>query len=161
MTRTYSQMLRRDKYSQHSSIIWPIRLNSWVFLYELSGCGFESSCSHLNFSGYVHFFQFRTQVLSLGKFGPKIETASLFWNLVPGLIQICRIQWRYSIFLLLIGITFLGRFGQNNQNCLMLSWECTNFLKQQKQPPEVFRKKGVLKNFVIFTRKPVALLVRT
>ena len=33
------------------------------------------------------------------------------------------------------------------------SWECTNFLKQQKQPPEVFRKKDVLKNFAIFTRK--------
>ena len=44
---------------------------------------------------------------------------------------------------------------------LMLSWECTNFLKQQKQPPEVFRKKGVLKNFAIFTGKPVAFLVRT
>ena len=26
-----------------------------------------------------------------------------------------------------------------------MSWECTNFLKQQKQPPMVFRKKGVLK----------------
>ena len=35
----------------------------------------------------------------------------------------------------------------------MLSWECTNSLKQQKQPPEVFCKKGVLKNFTIFTRK--------
>ena len=35
----------------------------------------------------------------------------------------------------------------------MFSWEWTNFLKQQKQPPEVFRKKGVLKNFAIFTRK--------
>ena len=36
---------------------------------------------------------------------------------------------------------------------LMLSWECTNSLKQLKQPPEVFRKKGVLKNFTIFTGK--------
>ena len=35
----------------------------------------------------------------------------------------------------------------------MFFWECTNFLKQQKQPPEVFRKKGVLKIFAIFTRK--------
>ena len=26
--------------------IWP---NGWVFVYELSGSGFESSCSHLNF----------------------------------------------------------------------------------------------------------------
>ena len=24
-------------------------LNSWVFVYEFSGCGFESLCSHLNF----------------------------------------------------------------------------------------------------------------
>ena len=23
--------------------------NDWVFVYELSGCGFESSCRHLNF----------------------------------------------------------------------------------------------------------------
>ena len=47
MIRTYSQMHRTDKYSQHSSIIWPVRLNGRVFFYELSGCGFKSSCSHL------------------------------------------------------------------------------------------------------------------
>ena len=28
------------------NIIW---LNGWVFVYELSGCGFKSNCSHLNF----------------------------------------------------------------------------------------------------------------
>ena len=28
------------------SAIW---LNGWVFVYELNSCGFESSCSHLNF----------------------------------------------------------------------------------------------------------------
>ena len=49
MIRTYNQMHHTDKYSQHSSIIWPVWLNGWVFVYELSGCGFESSCSHLNF----------------------------------------------------------------------------------------------------------------
>ena len=36
---------------------------------------------------------------------------------------------------------------------MMLSWEWINFLKQQRQPPEVIRKKGVLKIFAIFTRK--------
>ena len=36
---------------------------------------------------------------------------------------------------------------------LMFFWEYTNFLKQKKQPPAVFRKTGVLKNFAIFTRK--------
>ena len=41
---------RTDKYSQHSSIIWPAWLK-WFecFVYELSGCGFESSCSHFTF----------------------------------------------------------------------------------------------------------------
>ena len=37
-----------DKYSQLSSIIWSVWPNGWVFVYELSGCGFKSSCSHLH-----------------------------------------------------------------------------------------------------------------
>ena len=44
-----NQMHHTDKYSQHSSIIWPVWLNSWVFIYELSGCGFKSCCCHLNY----------------------------------------------------------------------------------------------------------------
>ena len=40
-------MHHKDKYSQHSSIIWPVWLNDWVFVYELSACGFEPSCSQL------------------------------------------------------------------------------------------------------------------
>ena len=42
MIITYSLMHRTDKYSHCSSIIWPVWLNGWV--YELSGCGFESRC---------------------------------------------------------------------------------------------------------------------
>ena len=42
-------MHRTDKYSQHSSIIWPVWLNGWVFVYELSGCGFESRCCRFIF----------------------------------------------------------------------------------------------------------------
>ena len=30
-------------------------LNGWLFLYKLSGCGFESCCSHLNFRLCVCF----------------------------------------------------------------------------------------------------------
>ena len=41
MIRAYSQMHRIDKYSQHNAIIWPVWLNVWVFVYKLSGCGFE------------------------------------------------------------------------------------------------------------------------
>ena len=33
-------------YSQQSSIIWPVWLNCWVFVYELSGCGFKARCIH-------------------------------------------------------------------------------------------------------------------
>ena len=44
--RTYSQMHRIDKNSQHSSIIWQVGLNAQMFIYEPSGGGFESSCSH-------------------------------------------------------------------------------------------------------------------
>ena len=47
MIRFYSQLHHRDKYSQHSSIIWRGWLNDWVFIYKPSDCGF--CCSHLNF----------------------------------------------------------------------------------------------------------------
>ena len=48
-------MHRTNKYSQHSSIIWPASLNDWVFIYELSGFGFESCCRHLCFTVCVYF----------------------------------------------------------------------------------------------------------
>ena len=45
----YSQMHPTNKYSKLSSInssVWP---NGWVFVYELTCCGYEYRCSHLNF----------------------------------------------------------------------------------------------------------------
>ena len=47
MMTTYIQMQSTDKYSQHSSVILPVWLNGWVFVYELSCCRFESCFSHL------------------------------------------------------------------------------------------------------------------
>ena len=55
MTRTCSQIQCTDKYSKFSSIIWSIWSNELVLVYELSGFGFESRCSHLNF-GYCARF---------------------------------------------------------------------------------------------------------
>ena len=46
MIITYSQMHHIDRYSQHSSVIWPVWVNGWVFNYKLSVCGFESCCYH-------------------------------------------------------------------------------------------------------------------
>ena len=39
---------------EFGSQVW---LNGWVFVYELSGCGFEPHCSHLNFRFGVCFEQ--------------------------------------------------------------------------------------------------------
>ena len=38
--------------NEHSMILpnWPVWLNGWVFLYKLSGCGFESRCCLLKTS---------------------------------------------------------------------------------------------------------------
>ena len=47
---TCSQMQRTDKNSWHSSIVWPVQLNGWVFVYKVNGCAFKSRCCHLNFS---------------------------------------------------------------------------------------------------------------
>ena len=62
MTRTYSQMHRTDKYSQHSSIIWPVWLNVWVFVYELSVVGLSpigvtltSGMAHVSSKKYLDF----------------------------------------------------------------------------------------------------------
>ena len=49
ITRRCTQRHRTDKYSEHSSIIWPVWRSGSVFVYELSGFGFDSSFSHLNF----------------------------------------------------------------------------------------------------------------
>ena len=38
--------LKRDSNPQWLSL-WPVWLNGCVFVYNLSGCGFESHCSHL------------------------------------------------------------------------------------------------------------------
>ena len=39
----------------------------------------------------------------------KVKTISWSWNLVPRLIQLCRIQWWCSLFLFLIGNTLFGQ----------------------------------------------------
>ena len=49
----YSQMRRTDKYSQHTSIIWPVWLNGSVFVYKLSSSGFQSRCSHVRLNSFA------------------------------------------------------------------------------------------------------------
>ena len=54
--RTYSQMHCTDKFSQHGSVPWPVWINGCLFVYELSGCGFEPSCGHLHILMFDQIF---------------------------------------------------------------------------------------------------------
>ena len=61
----------------------------------------------------------------------KFKIISLSWNIVPRLIQICRIPWRCLLFLFSIGQSFFGRFGPKDKNCQFelkfcnkLIWTC-------------------------------------
>ena len=55
--RTHSQINHKDMYTQFNSIISSVWLNCWVFVNELSGCGFETRYIHLNFR-YRACFEF-------------------------------------------------------------------------------------------------------
>ena len=55
MIITYSKMHRTDKYSQRHSVIWPVWLDGWVFVDELSRCEFESCWAWIRLSLYMLF----------------------------------------------------------------------------------------------------------
>ena len=63
--RTYSQMHQTDENSQDSSVIWPVRLNGWFFVYELSFCKFESLNCHLMFR-HCTGFELRVRIQHSG-----------------------------------------------------------------------------------------------
>ena len=58
--------------------IWLYVPNSWVFVYELSGCGFESRCSHFNFR-YRACFEQGVPWYS-GKFSVWIHSKMSTWH---------------------------------------------------------------------------------
>ena len=54
-TRIYNHLFHKRTLNHLAKLkIWP---NGWVFVYELSGCGFESRCNHLNFKCHAWFEQ--------------------------------------------------------------------------------------------------------
>ena len=78
MIITYRQMHRTDNYSQYSSVIWSVLPNGWVFVYELSGCGFKSTCRHLNFRYRACFGQ--GVPWHLGKYKVWIHSEMRMWH---------------------------------------------------------------------------------
>ena len=45
--RNQNHLVRKRTLNHLAKLIWPVWPNGWVFVYELSGSGFESSYSHL------------------------------------------------------------------------------------------------------------------
>ena len=70
-------MHRTEKYSEHSSIIWAVLPNGWVFVYELGGSGFESS--HLSIVSLRRSLQISLHKVSFISF----ETSSLPHFVIP------------------------------------------------------------------------------
>ena len=66
------------KWTQTFKHFWPVWQNGWVFIYELSGCGFESSCSHLNFRFRTCFEQ--GVPWHSGKYRVWIHSETHTWN---------------------------------------------------------------------------------
>ena len=66
------------------------------------------------------FFVFECQYPFWVNLVQKIKIISLSWNLVSRLIQICRIQWWYLLFLLLMGNTLF--WANLVQKIKIISW---------------------------------------
>ena len=84
--------------------------NSWINVYYTTflcnACSPWTACSAFNWKNllWVNLVQ-------------KLKVISLSWSFVPRLIQICRIPWWCSLFMLSTGNTFLAKFGPKNKNC--------------------------------------------
>ena len=80
MIKTYNQMHRSDKFSQCSSIIWPVWLNDSVFVYELNGFGFGFRCSHPNFRYFFFVASIITQLFHKVFISSKVPPSTMFWT---------------------------------------------------------------------------------
>ena len=76
------------------------------------------------------------------------------WNITQ-IVWICKIfsNTLTSYYILLYSVVFIKKINVLSLRHWCFPGNVQIFLKQQKQSTEVFRKKRVLKNFAIFTRK--------
>ena len=108
MTITYSQMHHTDKYSQHSSDI------VWVFVHQLSGCGFKTCCCNLKFRYCVCFEQGVPWHLS--NYRVQFQSERHRWN--DNNIQ-SHAQYRY---VLIMQLNHLGSLAKSLRVQLQIKW---------------------------------------
>ena len=68
------------------------------------------------------FFVFECKSLFWANLVQNIKILTLCWHLVPRLIQICRIQWGYSLFLFSSANGFLGAYLVQKVKIVTLCW---------------------------------------
>ena len=114
-----------NTYSQHSSIIWSVWPNSWVFVYELDGCGFESRCSHLNFRYRACFEQ--GVPWHSGKYRVWIHSKIRTWHDYNMQSKVFSLQVHLSSWYLraaAVLILFCNMVTLRSSIKLWLSWKC-------------------------------------
>ena len=98
----------RFRVNPHSRSVWQ---NSWVFVYKLSGSGFESSCIHLFLHLYwiyfygIFFWPWFYWLFSHTFFSLRLDSSKIFWKaliIVMSFLSFKRISHAY---LLKISIT--------------------------------------------------------
>ena len=85
----------------HNYLIHKQTLNGWMFIYKLSGCGFESCCSHLNLkSVLIKLLDIRNQSMRENLI---LHLAALLWRVDHNILP-----WR---------VTFIANMP-GNQSCV-------------------------------------------
>ena len=103
--RTHSHLLRKRTLSHLAKLAWPVWLNGWVFVYELSDCGFESRWCHLIavlllLSELLHFSRLSSMVFEFFLLVKSILT--LLRQPYPTLLHLvfcCRLLWLIDVIL--------------------------------------------------------------
>ena len=91
-TQIHNHLVCKRKLNHLAKLVW---LNGWVFIYELSVCGFKCCCSHLNFLNIYQASKFQVFMETNGSFSYSFVVSNLhletngycYW---VQLIVICR-----------------------------------------------------------------------
>ena len=79
----YIYIYTHISFKRLSSVLWLILLNDWVwvvFVYELSGSGFESHCSHFNFKYHAWFLSKKKVPWHSGNCRVYIHSETCSWH---------------------------------------------------------------------------------
>ena len=90
-----TQLLNEHSTSQPN---WPVWINGWVFVYELSGCGCESRCSHLRYQKFCDETQIFTCIyVQTCLYSVSAASANIPTNYQANLFQILFLRLSFDL----------------------------------------------------------------